>query len=179
MKIHKECQVEKVASKDATRTSLAHPYLQGNTIIATNGIAMVQIPVKERSEHDVDGWVTGEALKAARKAASRQTSCEISANGSLALSNGQSFPRPNESTVKGKWPNCGQVWDPCWAREIKFAVSLSAEQLIDIAKAMGTEGVTLEITGETDPIRIRPCTTRAQTVPVPEAKALLMPIRTR
>ena len=179
MKIHKECQVEKVASKDASRPSIAHPYLQGGKLIATNGIAMVQIPVEERGEHDVDGWVTGEALKAARKAASRQTSCEISANGSLALLDGQSFLRPNESTVKGKWPNCGQVWEPCWAREIKFTVSLSAEQLMDIAKAMGTEGVTLEITGETDPIRILPCSTRARTVPVPEAKAILMPIRVR
>ena len=106
MKIHKSCLVEKVCSTDATRPALSAPFLRGHHVIATDGHMLVALPV-EREEHDVDGWVSVDALKAARKLDKQSDVASITANGVCALSNGATFPRPNaakdgESPLKGK-----------------------------------------------------------------------------
>ena len=177
MKIPKSCQVEKAISTDAHRTCIQHAYLSGNTLTATNAIVMARIPV-ERDVHDADGYVSKEALKAARKAAGRLNYPAIQANGALTLPNGQSFPRPQEGDGFSKWPNCDQVWNPVWGRPVKFKIAFSTEQLADLAAAMGTEGVTLEITAETDPIRVLPCNTRKVKSSHIGSKGIIMPIRT-
>lgn len=176
MKIHKECQIEKCASKEKNRVSLQHAYLKGSQLIATNGKAMVQLPV-ELQEHDVDGYVSTEALKAARKAAGRLDQASLQANGALTLPSGQSFPRPTEASVGYPYPNCDPVWNPVWGRDYKWRVALDAGMLLEIAQAMGTEGVILEITGENEPIRVRPTSTRTCSVAEPKAKGILMPIK--
>lgn len=174
MKLHKTCQVEKVTSSDRTRPVLSHAFLSGETLIATDGKAMIQLPV-ERSEGDEDGFVTVEALKAARKEAKRADALELKANGCLALPSGASFPRPIEARI-GRWPNCQAVWAPVWEKPVAMRIAFSAELLANLAEAMGTEGVVLEIVSETDAIRVLPTSTRKSSPVVLGAKGILMPI---
>ena len=66
MKISKDCKIELVASKDATRFALVNPYLDGNQLVATDGKRLVAIPV-ELDVHDTNGPVECEVLKQSRQ----------------------------------------------------------------------------------------------------------------
>ena len=65
MKLNKELLIERACSNDKTREALANPYLDGQHLVATNGRMLIAVEV-EREEHDCDGWVAVEALKASR-----------------------------------------------------------------------------------------------------------------
>lgn len=173
MKTKKDCKIEAVVSRDATRPVLGAPYFRGGALWATDGRAMVRLPV-ESDETDTEGWVPVEALKAARKVAGKLDSIAMHVNGAATLLNGQSFPRPNPDTMRGNWPACERIWDISNAHETKFTVAFNAELLANIAEAFGSAEVKLEMTDAETVIRVSP----VGKAPNLDARAVLMPIRT-
>ena len=150
MKIHKDCKIELAASKDETRFAITEPYLDmvnEPVMVATNGMMMAIIPV-EVNEHDKQGYVTGESLKAMRKV---KFNPEVTCNGQLSVKDGPSFPRPDN----GQYPNWRQVV-PAKDREVKFSVGLNARALWELAQAMGCDAVSLEFSDSGDAIVVKP-----------------------
>jgi DNA polymerase III sliding clamp (beta) subunit (PCNA family) len=175
MKMPKDCLVEKVCSKDATRFAINAPFLdikEGNAnLISTNGRAIVIIPVQVGPE-DAQGYIPIDGLKAARKAVrGKGGDIEATANGAFALPTGQSFPRNADAT----FPNWRQVI-PAADKPFAFEIGLNASYLLDIVQALGGTGnVRLSFTGPHDAISIR-----AMDGPLKyeeAAKAVLMPVR--
>lgn len=174
MKLPKDCLLEKICSKDATRPAINRPFLDIKDgiahLIGTNGRAIAVIPV-EISQEDTQGHIPVDGLKAARKAA-KGKGAEISAkaNGSFALETGQSFPRGVDAT----FPNWRQVIPA--EKPFVFEIGLDAEILLNLAQALGSEGqVRLSFTGAQDPILVR-----AMSGPLKykdEVKAVIMPVR--
>ena len=174
MKTHKDCKIEAVTSRDATRATLSVPYLRGGCLWATDGRAMVKLPV-ESDETDTEGFVPVEALKAARKLSGRIDSISVHLNGAATLANGATFPRPTTQTQGfTTWPNCERVFDDAIGKETKFSVALDVKLLAAIADAMGTDKVRLQMTDENTAIRVYP----GSDAPNVNARGILMPIRT-
>jgi DNA polymerase III sliding clamp (beta) subunit (PCNA family) len=175
MKMPKDCLVEKVCSKDPTRTALNSPYLdiiEGKAnLIGTNGRSIIVIPV-EVSPVDTQGHIPIDGLKAARKLSKgKGGEIDAKANGAFLLNNGQSFPRNADAT----FPNWRQVI-PAADKPFAFEIGLNASYLLDIVQALGGTGnVRLSFTGPHDAISIR-----AMDGPLKyeeAAKAVLMPVR--
>jgi hypothetical protein len=176
MKIHKDCKIELAASSDETRHAITEPYLDMTNepvMVACNGMMLVIVPV-ETSEHDKQGCVTGEALKAMRKV---KFNSEMTCNGQLSVKDGPSFPRPD----KGQYPNWRQVV-PAKDREVKFSVGLNARALWELAQAMGCETVRLEFLDNMTGITVIPTNSgtslyKVKTAACLEARGVLMPLR--
>jgi hypothetical protein len=173
MKLPKNCLVEKVASQDATRPAITLPYLDIDTdrkahLIATNGAAMVKLPV-EIAPEDAAGYVPTLALKEGRKLTKRTDSIDLVCNGSAKLLNGATYPRESPYT----FPNWRAVWPK---EEGKITLALDAALLYELAQAMGTEGVVLSFNPD-GPIAVRGTATKDVRPASPEARGVLMPIR--
>lgn len=142
MKIDTRYETERLVSKDATRPHLHNlHYDKGNQkLVATNGHAMAVVPVVP-SDDDVAGWVTPDAMRAARKAAGKMSSGEIHANGALAVKDGPTFPRPGalgvgfppyEAVIPGyRQGDAGTV-----------TVGIDAALLLELAKTLGAHKTT-------------------------------------
>lgn len=174
MKLSKDCLVEKICSKDATRFAINAPFLDITdgkaNLISTNGRAIVVIPVEVAPE-DTQGYIPIDGLKAARKATrGKGGEIDAKANGAFMLNNGQSFPRNVDAT----FPNWRQVIPA--DKPFVLEVGLNASYLLDLVQALGGTGnVRLSFTGPQDPI-----TVRAMEGPLKYedgAKAVLMPVR--
>jgi hypothetical protein len=176
MKTHKNCQVEKAISTDKTRKVLQNVYLKGDALWATDGCCMVRLPI-EREEHDVDGFVTAEALKAARKVKSPSGQVSLSLNGVQALPNGQQFPRPTSEQM-GQWPNCERIYNLAVEQKTNFKISFDLELLNKVADAMGAEAVCLEFEAPDKPIRVKPSFKKGCAIIAPNAIGIVMPLRT-
>lgn len=176
VKTHKDCQIEKAISTDKTRKVLQNVYLKGHALWATDGRCMVRLPI-EREEHDVDGFVTAEALKAARKVKSPSGEVSLSLNGVQALSNGQQFPRPTSEQV-GQWPNCELVYYLAVEQKTNFKISFDLELLNKVADAMGAEAVCLEFEDSDKPIRVKPSFKKGSSIAAPNAIGIVTPMRT-
>lgn len=173
MKLPKDCLLEKICSKDATRTTLAAPYLDIDAdrfanVISTNGAAMAKVPVAI-DPLDVAGYVPVAALKEARKLAKRDNEATLALNGTAQTSNGATFPRESNAT----FPNWRQVWPKA---EGKTEVAFDARLLYDLAQAMGTEGVILTFDAGA-PIAVRPTSTKGCTPASLGARGVIMPVR--
>ena len=165
MKIPSACKVEAIASTDETRPFIGHPFLTGSKLVATNGQALVVIPI-ELSEGDADGYVTAAALKLARKGSDNP---EIRCNGTLTLSDGTQLPRPG---AQGKpFPDYRQ----CVPKDPPtLAIAFSVKNLRALGDALGAQHLVLEIKDATSPVIVRPAGYR---VPVQEAFGVLVPYR--
>ena len=174
MKTHKDCKIEAVTSRDATRMTLSVPYLRGGCLWASDGRAMVKLPV-ESDESDTEGFVPVDALKAARKLSGRLDKIFVHLNGAASLANGASFPRPTSQTQGfTNWPNCERVFDDAFGKETNFSIALDVKLLAAIAEAMGTDQVRLQMTDAQTVIRVYP----VGDAPNVNARGILMPIRT-
>jgi hypothetical protein len=164
MKLPKNCKIEAVASTDPTREVLTAPYLEvkkgSGTLIATNGRALVALPV-EVSEEDTEGWVAIPALVAARKFARKGTDAEVTCNGACAAMDGVAYPRPftkpanpGPDYIAKRFPNWRMVV-PDEGRRLVLRVSLDPTLLMAMANALGSgEQITLEFEDELAPIRV-------------------------
>jgi hypothetical protein len=166
MKIHKSQKIELIAA-DTIRPAIAHPFLEGDKLIATDGRRLVVLPV-EREEGDSDGRVTEAALKAARKLTRKNESAQIKANGSFVFTAGSTLPRPNEDEC-GRFPNWRQLI-PAEGQHPHF-VTVNAKFLWEIAQALGADSIKIAIKDELSPVLV----TSAQ---APGAIAVLAPVRT-
>lgn len=144
MRIDKDHKIELCASHDECRPHLLHPQLdvENKRLMATDGHRLVILPV-ELDDGDVSGPVSREAIKAARKGPLAKSKAggviAINANGSLAIEQGPTFPRPdNESfpPVDKVVPN---------GKNHTVVVGLNARYLWEIAQALGTVNVRIEI----------------------------------
>lgn len=174
MKTNKDCKIEAVISRDASRPAIGLPYFRGGALWATDGRAMVKLPV-ESDETDTEGWIPVDALKAARKLSGRLDSVSIHLNGAATLCNGAAFPRRDEKRGEGtRWPNCERIFEDAMGKETKLSIALDVRLLAAIADAMGTDQVKLHLTDELTVIRVSP----VGKAPSPDAWGILMPIRT-
>lgn len=135
MKIDMSYQIELCASKDDTRPSLRHAYYQPDKarIVATDGHRLAIVPVTV-DPGDTAGYVTDDALKAARKVGRKVNGiAEIAANGTLHTGAG-AFPRPTEGT----FPPVDAVIPEYRAGADRTAsVTFNPELLTGIVKAIG------------------------------------------
>jgi hypothetical protein len=164
MKLAKNAKIEAVCSDDDTRRPITAPYLEVNEgkglLIATNGRAMAILPV-EVGERDVTGYVSPQALVASRKLVRGNGDIEVDCNEACTLKNGAAYPRPfaapagaGEDYVPTRFPNWRQVL-PDKDRVVKTRVAINPSLLMDLAKAMGSEGSVVLEFGEDEKDIIR------------------------
>ncbi len=166
MKLPKTQKIELIAA-DSIRPAIAHPFLEGDKLIATDGRRLVVLPV-EREEGDADGRVTEAALKAARRIARKNEPAQIKAGGCFAFADGSTLPRPSEEDF-GRFPNYKQVM-PAEGQHPHF-VTVNAKFIWEISQALGADSIKIAIKDEVSPVLV----TSQQ---APGAIAVLMPIRT-
>lgn len=180
MKLHKQCKIELVASKDETRSSILNPYLDIEPgkdgapaigrIVATNGIAIAVVPVK-LEDGDVAGFVSADALAAERKAGHG-----IVCNGTLSVIAGPTFKRPEEAEFS-KFPNWRLVI-PDASRPVGMKLAFDVKMLYELCKAMGCTSVTLTVENEMSPIIVRPSQGKRHDAAELGAYGVIMPLKT-
>lgn len=176
MKTIKACKIELAASQDDSRAAIGEPYLEikdgKGTLVATDGRILALLPV-EIDEKDVSGYVTADALKAARKGMLQSMDCTAD---TLAVHAGPSFPRPTEHTFL----NWRQVVPAEYEKPL-VTIALDAKLLWLLAQAMGTQGVKIVIQANDKPFLVYPQSCgQFSTAPKPacgEARGVIMPIR--
>lgn len=174
-------EVERAASKEASRPVLTHAYLnvENGTLEATDSYRAVVIPV-EVEEGDTSALIPVEALKAQRKA-SKYEPASLRVNDDVRLST----PEGEQSwkTGEGQFPNLQQLAP---TELSTFRIGLNPALLLETAKALGNgESVTLEFTLQRDKVEgddtgAYPDALRPVRVTVPsggESYGILMPIR--
>lgn len=125
MKMNPECQIEKVVSKDDDRHALHHPYLDGKTLVATDGHAMAVLTI-EREPADSDGHISCAEIFAARKEQAGIPQLEIKFPSCV------EFP-PGADT---RFPNWRQILPDTRAKflELRF----NPESLLRLSEAIGS-----------------------------------------
>jgi hypothetical protein len=137
MKISTSCQIERLASTDISRPQLTNVWydVDKKVAVATNGCAMAIIGVTP-DDGDHAGYVSPDALKAARKLSKKNGDAVILANGVQEIPGGPTFPRPSHDTWK--FPPYEQVVPSFKAGDKGvFEVSFNPELLLDLVKALG------------------------------------------
>jgi DNA polymerase III sliding clamp (beta) subunit (PCNA family) len=159
MQFPKNCKIENSLSTDPTRPHLVNAWydVDTRTLTACDGWRLARIGVTvDAGDHT--GWITADAIKAARKTATKgSTHATILANGALAVPGGPTFTRP----VDGTPPPYDQVI-PNPFSEAKPARSafwgVNADYLSDAKAALGCKnGVSIyQYGGALDPVIITP-----------------------
>ena len=139
-------EIERAASKDASRPVLSHVYLntENGTLEATDSYRAVVVPV-EVEEGDESGLIPADALKAQRKA-SKYAAASLSVNGEIRLSTseGEQSWRKGE----GQFPNIQRITPE---ERSSFRISLNPKFLLETARALGNdEQVVLEFVRQSD-----------------------------
>lgn len=136
MILPKTCKIEELCSTDKTRNVLFHPYLSGNELVATDGKAMICLPV-ELEEGDCHGWVSIEALKMARKLNKNLDNLSIKVkNDGLILMDGTVLPQPNVGSV---YPNYRPILEANLSKEQEpvSSIAFNPDYLSSVASAFG------------------------------------------
>lgn len=180
MLIHRDYKLEKLVSDERTRggrTDQVRFEAQEKVLLATDGMALVVVPVKE-CEQDVSGFISPETIKSARKAGSTTPYhglLRAKTAGEIYLKDGSMHPRvdPKEDYLN---------FSPIFASmQPTVRIGLSVQRLHDMAMAMGATGdkqVTLEITLDAETSDGRRSTTAPIGVTVhedPGPRGALMP----
>jgi hypothetical protein len=179
-------QIEKVVSPDFTRGLLHYVYFDPSKkcLAATDGHCMAIVPATVE-ESDTEGPVTGEALKAARKAAGKRGTPTIALNGHQAIANGPSFPRPDMAGMS--YPPIDQVI-PEYRKgtEGTLTIAFSVDLLAKLAAAIGANDKTtiIEMTIKLPPTEGKdkglvrdPLVIKSSNGADPAALGILMPCR--
>lgn len=152
MQIPKECKIEKACDPKARRyPGMRHARLVGDNLVASDGRVIAVVPVIERDEGDTDGYISVEALAAARKASGhwRGRDAVVLANSELTVPGaGVKMLRPKES----EYPNWAAVL-PDKGRG-KLRIGLNAKLLHNLADALGSEVLWLEISEPGNVVRV-------------------------
>ena len=169
MKFHKGCKIEGIMSSDATRHALTHARLDvvGRRLIATDGHCAVILPV-EVHDADTSGSVSGDAIKAARRAKTNEITCASA----LEVAGGATYPREDGSG----FPDIDRV-RPAFAPggAGTHTIDLDAETLARIAAAMDCAliSITCDLSDPRAPLLILP---EDETSAAPGAIGVLMPV---
>lgn len=173
-------ELERVASRDASRPVLSHVYLNTERarLEATNTYAAALVPV-EIEEGDDSGLIPAAALKAQRKA-SKYAAASLGVNGkvTLATSEGEQTWLKGE----GQWPDFDRLTP---AEFSSFRIGLNPKLLLELAQALGNpECVTIEFARVADKeegegVGAFPAALKPMKVTVPaggDSYGILMPI---
>ena len=170
MKVSQRYKIESACSPDKLRLGgvLTRIALDCSTalpvLVATDGHILAVVPAEACKEEA--GFVTAESLKAARKATPKKAeTMELLCNGSLAVPNGPSFPRPNDGLTFPRW----QAVIPTEAPVLTVAFDVAL--LVRLAEAIGSDKVVLEISNPNHAIRVRPYMNDT------EAYGVMMPLK--
>lgn len=140
MRFDNRYEIERAISDDTSRPTLVHAHydLERKRLCATDGHMMAIIPV-EPQEGEAAGPVSGESIKAARKATAKMGIAEIHANGALAVLAGPTFPRPRLDGLS--FPPIDEVI-PSYKKgdEGTVTIGLDVELLMGLARAIGAGG---------------------------------------
>ncbi len=183
MKLSKNVRPEMCVSKDSSRQHLAHTYLHADdgVLVSTDGHRLLVVPV-EVEEHDAPGFVSADAIKAARKAAPKKDklgkpndSFHLQCNGACVTPEGTSYPRP----AKDETPPPYMAVVTSFTSEDSFTVGINAKYLLEAAKAIGSADGHIRLTIKHDsdglhPLRVDPATPVADGM---GAFCIVMPIR--
>lgn len=188
--------IEHVAPKKDIRRYLTHVYLdapapvpddaeQGapGMLVATNGHILAAVPVT-LEPGDAPGYVTTEAIKAARTAARKNRKPEpvIHANGALAIADGPTYPRPAVDDV-GRFPDWRAVYPRALQDDGPPDIMIDADLLATLAAALDSgkgRRVALRFSRRTDDEgreTIDPSAVIRVTGTDPDAIGLIMPCR--
>ena len=166
MQIDKKYKLEKVVSKDPAREHLQNIWITKHHAFATNGMILAAIPIAQDKD-DTAGWLSADALKLARKQSSTDD-IRIELNGVQKLPDGTTLLRPDDS-------NTFQKIAPILMRSYrhrKSSIALNARLLKDLADALGTEEIVLEIGKSSDEALLVRSMAKGN-----DARGLIMPIR--
>ena len=161
MRFNKTLKIENALSKDPTRPQLMAAWydVENKTLTATDGHRLTRIAVTV-DEGDHTGWITADAIKAARKAVPKRVDdAQILANGALVVPKGPTFARPSDEV---KPPPFDQVIpDPYSETETTRKRSeffgINPDYLADAMAAMGGKGIAIYQTGgNLDPVIVTP-----------------------
>ena len=138
-----QCEVEQLISKDDIEPYRHYVYFDRDKklLVVTNGHAMAIIPAEDVNESDTSGFITEEAIKAARKQKGGPQGM-VKLNDVIEIIDGPTFPRPKESAV-GKFVD----WERVVPKETSGrTISLDAELLYKLARALTDKGEDCYIT---------------------------------
>lgn len=165
MKIPKTCLIEKACSEEQTRTAILEPYFDTANgkpvLVATCGRILAAVPVED-AENEVAGYVSGDVLKAGRKATGKNVPLFATlAPEAAMLPGGITMPRNGQVPAGTNFPNWRAVvpasrdTDP--GRRV---LHINAADLFRLSQALGSHGVTLEFNdyekGKGQSIMVRP-----------------------
>lgn len=134
-------EIEAIAGTKDIRQYLHHVYMDrtNNRLIATNGSAMAIVPVAPESfsPEDTSGYLSLDAIKAARKVKHYAESPDaLVANGSLTVLHGPTFQRPTEES-EGKYPDVDRITH---SQHAQAYIYVDAALLLQLAKAINNHG---------------------------------------
>jgi hypothetical protein len=201
MTFPKTAKPEAIASADKLRRSICEPYLDIETLpatedtvtcdglkvpgvsvrvgrlVSTDGKAMAILPV-DIDDHDVSGYVSGAALSAARKQAGKLDQAKVGLNGKAELPDGSTMPR--NGGADGTYPNWRLVKDMTKGEPV-FRYCVNVELLLRLAKAIGSDGpLMLEFYADENgkPDNLAPATVKWAGAGNPTGgKGIIMPMR--
>lgn len=140
MKIDSRFKIELAASTDKIfKSAMCQVMFEEGKLVATTGHILASVPVED-SGNDTKGYITPEALKAARKLGKKHGDVQIFANGSFLLSDGSTIPRPEFDG----FPDTAPLLESARSRAHEYRIKLNARLLHNLADALGNEQVTLE-----------------------------------
>ena len=129
-------KIESAVDPKDMREQLSEPYLdvENKRLVATDGKILTAIKVEVEPD-DVSGYISKDALEAARKIArkDREDTIEIRANGSLELKNGDKLNRPD----LGTFPDIDNILNMLETDPAKtIRLGINAKLLLDLAKSL-------------------------------------------
>ena len=140
-------KIESAVDSKEMRLHLTEPFLdvENKRLVATDGKILTAIKVEVEPD-DVSGYISKDALVAARKIAKKyeEETIEIRANGSLELKNGDKFNRPD----LGTFPNVDNILNNLETDPAKtIRLGINAKLLLDLAKSLAnaTQEVVLDL----------------------------------
>ena len=146
MKIPKQCKLEKIVSKDASRDALQHILIEnidGEAVaVATDGRRLAIVPVTVCEDDQITGpkLIGPKALMEARKQAKRAKESTIGLNGAAMMPNGEVHPIREDLN----FPNWRQIVPQGGEYQ---TVRLDAKLLFELSQAIGAvdNRITLQI----------------------------------
>jgi DNA polymerase III sliding clamp (beta) subunit (PCNA family) len=166
MNIDKRFKLEKCVSTDPSRVRMQNVHVTRRHAFATNGHILAAVPVESQKD-DSEGWLTVDALKLARKVTPKDSDhISIILNGQQILSDGTTLARPE--TVES-FPRVGHLLLQT-LRHRTLRIGVNADYLKNLALALGSEEIILEIGKPDTAIAVRPVHDNG-------AVGVIMPIR--
>ena len=184
MQISKFNKIDKCVSKDDGRYVLKNPYLicdresmplpcqdDKAQLVATDGKKMVALHVDsthlDKSCNKVEntsGMIPVDAIKTAQR--DKLATGVLGANGTVTLPSGQTFTREDYT-----FPNVKTVFNAPRSETI-VRIGLNAKYLYEMAQALGSDEVVLDITDPNQGIHVAPNNPKGN-----EGRGILMPVR--